>query len=333
MSQSAYKRAVNIFLPMMGFAAGWGVFMYLDQNNLLSSGLQCWLKTNQLKMRLHLQSLLPTNFVEKYCYSESFLRDAISHLEKEGAQQPTQNRVTFDEILSQCGVKQQILYLEEHAMEDIPYFYIADVFHSWANIHKRAFLNHPSHLNDSGDVKQREHFASLPAPGDVAAFESQRLCEALRRKVEDGVIPFDVGVRALCVLAVRGKQNARWMLRQGFLSDLLRGYERYQQRLNDGVASDPGEVIPPYEVTAAMVALIKALHDASGRFRWFVIPGDAYPLARGVDVEQWCRLFFPINNTQTLTHASEPALALVGAMCEKLKCPERIHGGAVASDF
>ncbi|CCW68983.1 unnamed protein product [Phytomonas sp. Hart1] len=324
MAKPAYKCAENMFLPIVGFATGWGAFVLLDQGNFLSSGLPRWFKTNQLKMRLHLQSLLPEHLVEKYGYPQSFLQDAILRLESEASSKSTPDRVGFQEILSQCGVRQQILYLEEHATEDIPYFYIADVFHAWATLHQPVFLHSPSHFNGPTENPPRDPPGLSSTSREAAEFESRRLCEAVWGKIQDGVLPFDVGVRVLGVLAVRSPNNARWMLHHGLLGDLLKGYEGYQQRLAAGREGSVGPVSPAHEVAAAMAALMKAFHDACGSFRWGFIPQSAFPLARRVDGELWCRVFYPTYHTPALTDAVGPGLRFVGAMCEQLRCSERI---------
>ncbi|CBZ31047.1 conserved hypothetical protein [Leishmania mexicana MHOM/GT/2001/U1103] len=321
-------------LPAIGFGIGWGGFTVVEQNGLLSEPMQRWLNLHNLKLQLYTQRLLPTSVVEKYGYPEDRLRSIIELLEKGYNVSEVAERMTFDEVLRQCAVPEQVAYLEEHAAEEIPYFYIADIFHSWANLNVNSFVRQPP---QSPGETETDATTSTSAVASAAtspplvlrnddAFDSEVLCSSLWEKMIHSVIPFDVSIRALCVLAVNNRANARRLARLSSPERVAELYSEYMDKIQvdqrQGIGPD---VVSPEEVTAATLFFLRAVNDALVHRRWIPLLGvfrpDPYPLARKVSSESWCRAFG--NLTPAVTGAtSETAVVLADVMNERLRCVE-----------
>ncbi|CAJ1037249.1 hypothetical protein Q4I30_007718 [Leishmania utingensis] len=323
----------NVGLPVVGFGIGWAGFTVVEQSGLLTEPMQRWLNVHNLKLQLYTQRLLPTSVVEKYGCPADTLRSTIELLEKGYNENEISDRMSFDEVLRECAVPEQVAYLEEHASEEIPYFYIADIFHSWANLNVRSFVRQQQSLMDTA---ANTTIPTSPVEGAAAsfalvlrndeAFDSDVLCSALWEKMIHSVIPFDVSIRALCVLAVNNRANARRLARLSSPERVVELYNEYTGKIqaNQQQSSGP-DVVPPEEVAAATLFFLRAVNDASIQKRWIPLPGalstDLYPLAWKVQREPWCRAFG--NLTPTVAHAtSEMAVMLVDVMNERLRCVE-----------
>ncbi|KAK7200927.1 hypothetical protein NESM_000151600 [Novymonas esmeraldas] len=322
MSAGAKGFIKNVAFPVIGFGLGWVGFTAVEQNGLLGESTQRWLNVCNLKLQLRTQRLLPASVVEKYGYPEDTLQSMISYLEKGYSETEVADRMTFDEVLRQCPVPEQMAYLEEHALEEIPYFYIADIFHSWANLNAHTILRQPQASPQESDTG-----SAAPLLRNDDAFDSEVLCHALWDKMILNVIPFDVSIRALCALAVNNRANAR---RLALLSSPERVVELYNDytdkrqsdRLQGGSGSD---VVAPAEVAAATLFFLRAVNDASVHKRWVPLLGapstGPYPLARRVPRESWCRAFGSLTPAITAVTA-DTAVLLADVVSERLRCEE-----------
>ncbi|EPY20129.1 hypothetical protein STCU_09142 [Strigomonas culicis] len=269
-----------------------------------------------LKVIRATQGVLPSTLVDQYGYKPEFLDQMISSLEKGYTEAQMADRFTFDEILKECGVEDQLAYLEEHATEDIPYFYIADVFHSWARIHEALYLlPHDRHPTDSGHLAMQNN----------EQFDSEVLCKEVWKKMMDNVLPFDVGVRVLCVLAVTNKKNAKRIAassQQG--AEVVRYYKAYMDKLRENNTPD-GDTVSKADVTAAALFLLRALNDAVVSKPLLPFVGTKtgpYPLANRVDATVWCEDFGALD-AAIRQQTADSAVLLVDVLNEKLKCTEK----------
>lgn len=338
MGSRAKRLFKSVGVPLIGFGIGWGAFTAVEHNHLLSDSMQRWLNVHNLKLQLYAQRLLPDSVVEKYCYPEETLRSMIEFIEKGYTEAEVSERMTFEEVLRQCAVPEQMAYLEEHASEEIPYFYIADIFHSWANLNTHSFAK-PSSTSITANSPDAADGA--PAPPMVLRndpdFDSAVLCDALYDKMLHKVIPFDVSIRALCVLAVNNKANAKRLARVCTADDISRLYAQYVGKLKKeeqeaGSSSRGADVVAPEEVTAATLFFLRAINDASVHTRWLPLIGapstGPYPLARTVQPAQWCDAFGRLTASD-MSRSADTAVVLADVISERLKCTELLKAESV----
>ncbi|KPA86630.1 hypothetical protein ABB37_00737 [Leptomonas pyrrhocoris] len=337
MSNAAKRLLKNVGVPFIGFGIGWGAFTAVEHYQLLGDVTQRWLNVHNLKLQMYTQRLLPASLVDKYGYPEETLKSMIELMEKGYTEAAVSDRMTFDEVLRQCAVPEQIAFLEEHASEEVPYFYIADIFHSWANLNVNSFAKaKDTEMTPSVAAEAAGRSTSAGASSasplvmrNDADFDSDTLCHALYDKMLHNVIPFDVSIRALCVLAVNNKANAKRLARVCTPDEVVRLYAEYTARLKktaaDGSTSCDSDVVAPEEVTAATLFFLRAINDVSIHTRWVPLLGapstGPYPLARKVQPDQWCRAFGQLNASVS-GRAAETALVLVDVMNKRLRCSE-----------
>ncbi|KAG5467076.1 hypothetical protein LSCM1_01257 [Leishmania martiniquensis] len=329
MSAAAKAFFKNVASPVIGFGIGWAGFTVLEQTGLLGESTQRWLNVHNLKLQLHTQRLLPASLVEKYGYPEDTLRSMIQHLEKGYSEAELSDRMSFDEVLRHCAVPEQVAFLEEHASEEIPYFYIADIFHSWANLNVNSFLRPPQHASDAAISTSPLASASASSPlvlRNDEAFDSEILCSSLWEKMIHNVIPFDVSIRALCVLAVNNRANARRLARLSSPERVIGLYNEYVDKIHaDQQRGSEPDLVSPEEVTSATLFFLRAVNDALVQKSWIpmlkVFNVDLYPLAGKVKPESWCRAFGHLTPLVT-SSASEMAVLLADVMSERLRCAE-----------
>ncbi|EPY41475.1 hypothetical protein AGDE_02449 [Angomonas deanei] len=228
----------------------------------------------------------------------------IASMEKGYSEMEMSERVTFDEVLRECDVSEQICYLEEHATEDIPYFYIADVFHSWASINSKYYLKEEDGSSSVTQVNKKD-------------FESPVLCKELWEKMKNGVIPFDVSVRALCLLAATNKKNARQIAAnvRADPNDMLQLYTTYIHSLEEKGLPE-GDTVPLADVAGSTLFLLKMSNDASSGFLGL----RRGSLTQGVDRDLWCGNFGVLPSA-VRNRTADTASAFAEALSEKLKCP------------
>ncbi|KPI82996.1 hypothetical protein ABL78_7986 [Leptomonas seymouri] len=348
MSCAAKRFFKNVGVPIIGFGIGWGAFTAIEQNKLLSDEMQRWLNVHNLKLQLHAQRVLPASLVERYGYPEETLKSMIELMEKGYTETEVSERMTFDEVLRQCAVPEQMAYLEEHALEEIPYFYIADIFHSWANINvssfaKAAGMEKTQSSAASAASSASDSVATL-TPVDASAgpplvlrndpdFDSAVLCSALYDKMLQNVIPFDVSIRALCVLAVKSKENATRLARTCKPDKVVKLYAEYMEKEKEAEADKAGSYstdVAASEVTAATLFFLRAINDASIHTRWVPLVGapstGPYPLARKVQPNLWCKAFGQLSENVS-GRSAETAMLLLDVMNEQLRCPELLKAG------
>ncbi|ORC91954.1 uncharacterized protein TM35_000041680 [Trypanosoma theileri] len=328
-----YAAGRNILLPLGGFVTGWVTYRVVEEKGLIDESYIRQLRMANLKMQLYLQqNVLPVTFTEKYCYPEDFLKTMIERLSSDAADE---ERWTFEQVLKECAVSDQIAWLEEHVTYDIPYFYISDLFNSWCSLHRNLFIS------EDENGKEEIQLANKVANGD--SFLSEVLCNGVVEKTLSGVLPYDVAVRTLCVLAVGHKDNARLLSKLISSETIL---ERYEDYVSDLSKRDKlsGDVIPLTEVGAATLELLRVmnavtLQQQQKRWSWWPwrhTAGDgsshsnsAYPLAAQLERERWCRCFGEMP-PGVATVCSDGSLLFADALTELFKCrsKEEVVGAA-----
>lgn len=342
MSQSRrlWSRAKSFVWPVLGFGLGWSAYSVADERKWISPSLQHKLILCNLRAQLAIQSALPSSLAEKYCVPSDVIRSTIERIKLEGPSDSDcrDSRMTFEQVLRECRVTEQIEYLEDHIREDIPYFYIADLFHAWANIHAQTYMPTVSltreqdsgvdktnaveaasqrNTGDQSTARSPTRTASVPRSAVAATpdftqddeFDTPALCSLLWEKMQTNVIPFDVGVRVLSVLAVRSRRNAHRLSHAIHPQFVLDGYADYQRTVCERASRVSGgdEVASPDEVAAATLTLLCALNDdraASVGLRlqrwWGWMRGDrasyavgsaALPIASQLSAPVWCASF------------------------------------------
>ena len=164
-------------------------------------------------MRLGTIALQHTEAIKKI-----FTRSGTSG---DDAAREVQPKSTFRDVLEACRVEEQLDWLVEHAADDIPHLYTADLFEQWAGLHL--------------DIVESTH-TPLASYAIGPAFEAPELCSGIFRRMADGVLPFDVGAKCLWILSAN-RCNAKHVLEHCQLTpqdDVLR-----ELQLKEGSAASP----------------------------------------------------------------------------------------------
>ncbi|CUG86106.1 membrane-associated protein, putative [Bodo saltans] len=293
-SSKAKEKPFSFFkgfgIPLIGFGVGWGGYSAMEQFQLVDSSVIQWTHLYNLKLQRMVQQQLPETLAQRMTFTKEQLDAMILHLEaatsgNDTATNAQAERVPFKKILADCRPQEQMEWLTDHVSEDVPYFFIADIFHSWAELHESAFLLDPT-----------TKLAESPSP----VYDSKELTQGVWKKMINEVIPFDVGVRVLCVLTRLGPQNASLVNglhsdvngnKQSAVDTILRLHQEYRQQLNVS-GRDNGNVVPVGTVDAATAVLLTTLNEAAvhgRRFPWIGrSPSGPFPLLNASRREQWC---------------------------------------------
>lgn len=295
--------------PLVGFGIGWGGYSIVESSGLVDERRMLQTHCFNLKAQRLVRRYAPTQISDTLCMPQenldamiAVLENAIATGSSAGSAQTESDRVPFSKILQECRVQEQLEWLSDHLLEDVPYFYIADIFHSWAEIHEPTVLS-----------------ASI-APRKDAIFDSKLICDGVWKKMIDDVIPFDVSVRVLAVLATCGVQNAKWIasltsskslpsdsvsatangaVADGPVMDAAATILSLQRRYHESLKTNKregGDVVPSAAVDKATAALLLAMNDSrvhGRRFPWIgsgSAPSGPYPLFKDKQLnDEWCR--------------------------------------------
>lgn len=293
-SSKAKEKPFSFFkgfgVPLIGFAVGWGGYSLMEQYQLVDMSVIQWTHLYNLKLQRLVQQQLPEVIGQRMTFTKEQLDAMILHLEVAASGKEPANaqaeRVPFKKILGDCRPQEQMEWLTDHVSEDVPYFFIADIFHSWAELHENAFILDP-------DTKIAEAASPL--------FDSKELTHGVWKKMISEVIPFDVAVRVLCVLTRLGPQNAAWVnglhsdggngAKMNAIDTILKLHKTYHQELNIS-GHEGGNVVPAATVDAATAVLLTTLNDAAvhgRRFPWIGrSPSGPFPLLSAARRDQWC---------------------------------------------
>jgi hypothetical protein len=290
------SRLGSVGMPVLGFAAGWGSWTLLDKFDMISPSRKQHMYMWQLKGMRSMSSVLPEGVVVQMSLPSTDTLDAmIGHLEVAlgGGEEPREpERVPFDEVLMQCRVQEQIEWLEEHVEEDIPFFFIADLFNAFANVHEYAFSSVPGALEAEG-----------------GAYDSPVLVRGTFTKMLNGVIPFDVSIRVLAALIAKSKVNAATLVElrgqasvlerpdqvgdlpeESAAESIVRLHADYIARMAEKGTPEGDSCVPSETVNIASLQVLQTLNDVQVRHRkWYkpiVRPTGPFPLFAGMSGDQ-----------------------------------------------
>lgn len=327
------SRFASLGFPLLGFGIGWGSWSLLDKSDLIPTSSKQRMYMWQLRGLRCASATLPASISASLNLPSVETLDAIvGNLESvlgEGEQPREPERVPFEDVLGQCGVQEQIEWLEEHVEEEIPFFFIADLFNAFANVHTGAF-----------SATASAYGAETPA-----TYESAVLVKGTFQKMLNGVIPFDVSVRVLAALAAMNKSNAAMLdslhgratvLERSSDSDLpdepalqsiVRLHADYHERLAEKGTPEGDSSVPSGSVDAATLQLLQSLNNVRIRERrWYkplVSPTGPFPalrLANDTAVKtQFCSILLTPKES-LLPHT----LRFAEAAAEVLKCRSKM---------
>lgn len=320
-------------LPALGFAAGWGSWTLLDKMDMITPTNKQHMYMWQLKGLRGVSTVLPEGVVGGMNLPSTSALDAmIGHLESalgNGEEPREPERVPFDEVLMQCRVQEQIEWLEEHVEEEIPFFFIADLFNAFANVHEYAFA--------SG--------APVSSAEEPGAYDSPVLVRGTYMKMLNGVVPFDVSIRVLAALVAKSKVNAATLVslrgqasvleRADQTEDLpddmaaqsiVRLHADYVSRMAEKGTPEGDTSVPSDLVNIASLQVLQSLNDVSIRQKkWYkplAKPTGSFPILPAmmeVGKAECC---------QTVQIRSErllpPTTRFAQAAGEMLQCPSNV---------
>lgn len=271
-----------LLAPLLGFGIGWGSYSLIEQYHLIDDRYIRLTHLWNLRGQRWLRTVVPEGASEALRFPPAESLDAmIRVLEQEyqttAADKPQQQRVPFTQILRDCRTQEQMEWLSDHVSEDVPYFFIADIFHSWAELHQDRYL-------PSAHVEGVEN-SSQCLPRD-AAFDSKVVSEGVWEKMLSEVLPYDVAVRVLAVLAVAGKENAKWLSTRssnvgGPQTPAFETVVALHKKYHEELGGRKAEVVSVEEVDAATASLLCELNKArvrGKRLGVFGTPTGPYPL-------------------------------------------------------
>eukprot|EP00744_Colponema_vietnamica_P023561 GILI01034139.1.p1 GENE.GILI01034139.1~~GILI01034139.1.p1 ORF type:complete len:328 (+),score=31.33 GILI01034139.1:71-985(+) len=244
----------QLAIPAVGFGIGWGGWDLMERYELVSPEAQQWLHLNRLKAQRGVKASLPEG-------AGSFLvRESVEDLDRAIANlsappiESVDNRLKFVEVLQQCRIQEQLEWMEEHAQEDIPFFFIADLFHAFAALHEPC-LSSDEKGSDVLLVDDKKFASSIL---------TQRTCEMML----SGVMPFDVAARVLAVLAVSNKANritvASFQAQEkSFVEIVATKWQAYHDDLMAKGTPDGDGIVTSAQVDIATAQLLRAA--SSGR--------------------------------------------------------------------
>ncbi|KAH8604285.1 hypothetical protein ERJ75_001743500 [Trypanosoma vivax] len=317
-----YKSTKNALVSLCGFIAGFFAYRYVLEHNLISDTYLRHINLANLRLQLFLQqNVLPTVLVERYGYNEDFLRAMVERLSSEGS---GTERCSFKQILQECHVPEQIAWLEEHVSSEIPYFYIADIFNGWCTLHNGFFMK-----NDSLPRSQNSANSVTHSDDD---FASEILCSGVVEKAVSNVLPYDVAVRTLCILAVSNQVNARLISKLLSPKLILDRFEMYLKNLEE-FGQSAGDGVPTNEVAVATVELLQAINTVLREqrgFLWSRVTSEAYPIATHLTADKWCGL---VHNRLPTVEGSgrDSGVNFARRLSERFKCLEKEHGSKNAA--
>lgn len=280
----AYSTWRTFGVPILGFGVGWGAYTFVENSSMISERNIQWTHLQNLRAQKYLAELnvLPQFVSSKLLLDSNELNARISMLESilAGDAPSKDDRVPFSQILRECQVEQQVEWLLEHVEEDIPYFFIADLFHSWAEVHEASCTSQPL----------------LPSKSNES-FLSPDLCTGVWEKTVSGVLPFDVGVRALTVLAANHKENAKQIFlfrdSEGVAAPLL--LQRLYSTYCTERAENPDNTVPRALVDACTVKLFLLMNEVAKKGKRSLLTPwrrPPFPITESLsDTTAWCQCF------------------------------------------
>jgi hypothetical protein len=260
-----------------------------------------------LNAQLKLWQNAPAGMCSALLYSKEEIENALKLLDAKPDTTVEDQRQSFSDILQQCRPQEQVDWLTDHVLEEIPFFYIGDLFHCWASMYEEIITARPSVSKSLED-----------------ALHSELLTCKLMEKLADGVVPFDVAVRALCILALGNEANAKALAKLRVAPRALSGEEtrspvpasamiltRCGEHAAKRAIETGAPVVSDELVGRSTMLLLAKLNKVSSTRRLLgLLPasGDAKPLAEQCSRE-WC---------QTRKWLEEASCGYCSSFCEDM---------------
>ena len=271
--------------PIAGFGIGWAGMTTATSSGLVDPQYLLPLYRMSLKAQLQMWHVVPSSVCGALLAPEEEISNALKAVEapdgRDEQQKILDQRRSFGEILKECGMQEQVDWLQDHVLEEIPFFYIGDLFHCWASLHESIITT--GGKGSSITKKERE------------ALHNELLTSKVLEKMDHGVVPFDVAVRVLCILAVGHEANAK-VLASAVSSDGLSTNKLVLTRCSEYAAKraaeqDPNNppVVSDVIVAQSVVLLLEQLNKALRQRRLLGIlpPKSECPVAVESQKE-WC---------------------------------------------
>lgn len=235
-------------IPLVGFGVGWGGWDLLERYELITPEIQQQILLCRLKAQRGIKRILPEG--ASALLTSMSLEEMDRTIEHLSAPPTTDadSRLKFVEVLQQCRVQEQLEWMEEHAQEDIPFFFIADLFHAFAALHEPLLTCEAGH--------------DVPLSNDMR-FHSSVLVRRTFDMMVSGVMPFDVASRVLAVLMIQNKGNrilASSLEANGIpLTEVVAAkWQAYQTDLHERGTPDGDAIVSSAQVATATTQLLRA---------------------------------------------------------------------------
>lgn len=315
-------------VPLAFFGVGWCGGNLLISNGYVPDRVLHPIVQTELRLLQAFQSFLPEEIIQRYGVAPNELEARIKMLGEENGNSLCngaggRGRISFLDVLEECNIGEQIKFLEDHFLEDIPFFFITDILYAWTQLHRQHYwpekleggaypqaINHHtdtfpdptgscslisttttttctsnnnirnSHNRNNSSTHtcnrdcgtlcpvQRAFYEqiwrSIPREKEKK-FESKVLCEGVVAKWKDNVIPFDVSVCAMAVLASSSRKNRELLAGLIVPTDLVEGYRdyisRHTKRLRGKSETGSDGYVSSEEVDCATRSLLYALEE------------------------------------------------------------------------
>nr|CCD17563.1 unnamed protein product [Trypanosoma congolense IL3000] len=314
-----YSRGKSVLASVCGFACGWYVYRFAEEQQLIGDTYLRTIRVGFLKTQLLLQEhILPTKFTEKYGHEAETLKAMIKYW---NSKNDSEERWSFEQLFRECQVPEQIAWLEEHVSEDIPYFYIADLVGGWCRVHKKYYASNGGWKAVDADEPQL-------LVGNDERFVSSVLCKGIVEKAKTDVLPYDIAVRALCILASSHEANAQVLSNTINPQFIVEKYRNYVENLQTHSQTNK-EAVAIAEVSAATLELLNAINKVLQKQRrikiWLNSTERQHPVAAQLNATQWCTVF---NDTflDLAKETSKEAHQFLEVTSHFFKCPHSTAG-------
>lgn len=302
-------------IPFASFGAGWCGYHWLDSRGLISAEVQQMLVLFRLRTQRTIQSFLPNSVIETYGTDPKHL-DFLIELNEGPPDGQDHVATSFTDILKECGPAEQVSFLEDHFLEDIPFFFISDIVFSWTRLHRGVYFPTMEMTYDGKSAK---------------CFESKVLCTKMWSSIVKGIIPFDVGVSAMAILSCSSVKNSRTLSCVVSPNDLMKQYQEFTTQLHSH--SSASALISLEEINAATVSLLYSLERGSrrGLSGWWSRVRGRTPshehTTRNLDQGLWCGAVRSLIQHEQRNNDCESCgfdtrlMTFVEGLCAHYRCP------------
>lgn len=288
--------------PLACFSVGWyGGRVALSKDYIPESILDPLL-LSEIRLVAKLQSCFPEKLVSRYGVDPKVLDAQLQQLlEKRskdvGDDSGKRHRISFADVLKECNEAEQTCFLEDHFLETIPFFYISDIVYSWVQLHHNFYLpeqlqKHETKHSDQNSFDPCHALSTSYSANNGCAltdqdncylqrmrsttsiqekqFQSKVLCSGLWDKLKDKVIPFDVSVCALAILASSSRKNRELLAGIVRPEEIVKEYNDYMgshtSTSKPNSHLEKSEYVPAEEVRCATRSLLYALDEGKRTF-------------------------------------------------------------------